>query len=531
MRLGVRTRWYLWLIPACVLAATALVVELWSREAGSARERVFETLVTKMENQVRSDLVRYFDPVSRTVTTVRRWGEEGAIALTDPEALNVAFFPLLESLPSVSAAIVADDSGREYLIGRDGDAWQTRMTTVANGTSETVTRRWVNATTPMETWTRSGAYDPRTRPWFVGAMAEENDPTPFWTQPYEFFTAKRPGVTASVAWPARGGGTMVAAFDVLLDDVVHMLSRVTVADHGLAFLVTDDGKALGVATGEANGTAGPLVDIASMTRMPYVAAAYRAWRDAGQPQTPFPVTVPDFGTWWVTFQPYPLDRRTYWIGTAVPESDLLARVGGEHYVVPAAVIALGGLAFAVSVSWVVRTRRRGLASRATAASGTSDVRALIAGGESAHVEFKSTVRWNLRAGKPGREMELAWLKTVVAYLNSDGGVILLGVDDDGKPLGLDHDGFANEDKCLRHIGNLVDQHVGTAFLPYVATEMTHIDGRPVVVIRCRPSPQPAFLRDGKDEAFYIRSGPASRQLPPSQIIGYMETRKAAAGES
>ncbi|ACY20451.1 hypothetical protein Gbro_1143 [Gordonia bronchialis DSM 43247] len=64
---------------------------------------------------------------------------------------------------------------------------------------------------------------------------------------------------------------------------------------------------------------------------------------------------------------------------------------------------------------------------------------LIAGGESDHVEFKSTARINLRTEQKDPRMEHVIVKTVSAFVNADGGTLLIGVDDDGTPLGLDAD--------------------------------------------------------------------------------------------
>jgi hypothetical protein len=88
------------------------------------------------------------------------------------------------------------------------------------------------------------------------------------------------------------------------------------------------------------------------------------------------------------------------------------------------------------------------------------VKQMISLGESELLEFKSTIRTNLRAGKPGKEIELAWLKSVVAFCNTEGGTILIGVNDSGEILGLEADGFQNDDKCLLHIQNLIGEHVG-----------------------------------------------------------------------
>ena len=64
---------------------------------------------------------------------------------------------------------------------------------------------------------------------------------------------------------------------------------------------------------------------------------------------------------------------------------------------------------------------------------------LIAGEESHEVEFKSTARWNLREGCKDKRMEDAIVKTVAGFLSTDGGTLLIGVNDRREPIGLAHD--------------------------------------------------------------------------------------------
>ena len=58
------------------------------------------------------------------------------------------------------------------------------------------------------------------------------------------------------------------------------------------------------------------------------------------------------------------------------------------------------------------------------ARGTVSVAELIRQGENDRVEFKSTMRWNLKTDKADKAVEKAWLKTIVAFLNTDGGNLL-----------------------------------------------------------------------------------------------------------
>ena len=160
-----------------------------------------------------------------------------------------------------------------------------------------------------------------------------------------------------------------------------------------------------------------------------------------------------------------------------------------------------------------------------------DPRTLIDAGESGTAEFKSTLRWNLKAGRAGKEIELAWLKTVVAFLNTDGGVLLVGVEDDGSALGIEPDHFENADRYLLHVNNLIRKHVGLEHAALIRFALRPCRDRQVLVVECRPSRQPAFLRDGNDETFYVRVGPGSRELNTRQVLRYIDERRGRDGET
>jgi len=51
---------------------------------------------------------------------------------------------------------------------------------------------------------------------------------------------------------------------------------------------------------------------------------------------------------------------------------------------------------------------------------TDSIDALIQQGEGTGIEFKSTLRWDLRQGKTSQQIERACLKSISAFLNSDG---------------------------------------------------------------------------------------------------------------
>ncbi len=109
-------------------------------------------------------------------------------------------------------------------------------------------------------------------------------------------------------------------------------------------------------------------------------------------------------------------------------------------------------------------------------------------------------------------------------MNSDGGILLIGVDDDGEILGTDADNFDNEDKCRLHFKNLLNAHIGADFTRFIHLKVVPIREKTILVIECERVRRPVFLSVGKNEDFFIRSGPSSTKLTMSQMVKYLAER-------
>jgi hypothetical protein len=77
---------------------------------------------------------------------------------------------------------------------------------------------------------------------------------------------------------------------------------------------------------------------------------------------------------------------------------------------------------------------------------TNTLASRIRHGETASLEFKSSLRWNIKAEKFDKDIESSVLKTIAAFCNTAGGELLIGVADNGSVVGIAHDGFQNDDK-------------------------------------------------------------------------------------
>jgi hypothetical protein len=147
-------------------------------------------------------------------------------------------------------------------------------------------------------------------------------------------------------------------------------------------------------------------------------------------------------------------------------------------------------------------------------------------GETATFEFKSSLRWNIKAKKMDREIENAVLKTIVAFCNSSGGDLLIGVGDDKTIIGIDHDGFSNVDKFQLHLRNLLLERIVPSVAELVSFEPVTIDGKTICHVTCKPSKRDEiWLKPDKNSAerFYIRFGPSSTELQPREAFAYART--------
>ncbi|MFW5733902.1 MAG: helix-turn-helix domain-containing protein [Oceanidesulfovibrio sp.] len=149
---------------------------------------------------------------------------------------------------------------------------------------------------------------------------------------------------------------------------------------------------------------------------------------------------------------------------------------------------------------------------------------LIARGEGHYVEFKSTLRLNLHTRKNDPNISHASLKSIAAFLNSSGGTLLIGVRDDGSVEGIETDGFPSEDRFGLHLWQLVESALGGCACPFVSSRYEVLEGRTVCCVSCVESPRPVFLQSKKDEEFWVRVGPSSRQLGVREALDYIKLR-------
>jgi type I restriction enzyme R subunit len=155
---------------------------------------------------------------------------------------------------------------------------------------------------------------------------------------------------------------------------------------------------------------------------------------------------------------------------------------------------------------------------------------LIRRGESKSLEFKSTLRWSLKEDRQDdKGVTFAVLKTVAAFLNTEGGDLLIGVADDGSIVGLEADRLESDDKLMRHLAQVVRNGLGDRAGTCIDPKVQEVQGKSVCVVSCQRSPEPVFLlwkglETSPEGDFFVRSGPGTVKLPPESAQEYIRTR-------
>ena len=152
----------------------------------------------------------------------------------------------------------------------------------------------------------------------------------------------------------------------------------------------------------------------------------------------------------------------------------------------------------------------------------------MAGGETEWVEFKSRL-WESRPGskRGGRfnsRMSDAIMRAICGMLNGGGGVVAIGVADDGEVVGIGGEDVISADRHTLYITNAIKTKLGSAAARRVRVEYARHRGLRLCFVRVARGREPLFIEEDGRECFYLRSGPQVASLSISEARSYIKER-------
>jgi predicted HTH transcriptional regulator len=161
----------------------------------------------------------------------------------------------------------------------------------------------------------------------------------------------------------------------------------------------------------------------------------------------------------------------------------------------------------------------------------ADLARLLESDETTKLEFKSSLRTPVGArldNRPARELkrllEGEVIGTIAAFLNTEGGTLLIGVTDDRAVIGIEVD-YPNtkgtRDGWRRTFDDLLSAHLGTEVLADINLELEPWNERTVAIVRCAQREGGTWLGD----ELFVRRTASTAKLSPRHAVAWCERWK------
>jgi hypothetical protein len=160
-----------------------------------------------------------------------------------------------------------------------------------------------------------------------------------------------------------------------------------------------------------------------------------------------------------------------------------------------------------------------------------DINTLLKQGESETLEYKASMRWDYTENRANPKLlEAVIVKSVAAFSNSQGGILLIGISDKGTVIGIEND-YATlkkpgTDFYELHLRTLIINNYGESFGTHcIEIEFTEAEGKTLCLVHIKKSDTPLYTVTNGREYFYVRCGNSSRTIEkPSEIEKYINER-------
>ncbi|RLD25101.1 MAG: hypothetical protein DRI54_05425 [Bacteroidetes bacterium] len=444
------------------------------------------------------------------------------------QSLNQYFSEVLKKNKLISAVVLSGNN-KQYILVKEDNSW---ISTFDNELKDSLTtwHRYDDNYSEISSWvdTYSFVFQENT---IIELLKNRGSDKALW-QVIERSTREREDLAIHVTTVStKKDSNYVFAFVYSIKSIEERLSFQTGESNMLLTLIGDETDVYFPFSVDLQ-----LTDSSGITLKTSVTKIVENWKNngGGKPQLfSFPFAEREY---WTRIDTLINEQDVSAFAYSVKESDLKKMEKDQDL----KYVYLAGLFFLLSiiVAFIIkRSDKNGGAEKLPQLTslGPSEIASILKEGETGNIEFKSSLRWDYREEKVNPSLENVILKTIAAFTNAEGGYLIIGVDDDGKVLGLENDYNSfkkqNLDYFELHIRKIINNQFGIAYGQSVLNiEFPEINGLNICVITINPAEKPKFLtiknKQGQMvEKFYVRTGNSSQEITSLEEINeYMKRR-------
>ncbi|HOK40473.1 MAG TPA: ATP-binding protein [bacterium] len=155
-----------------------------------------------------------------------------------------------------------------------------------------------------------------------------------------------------------------------------------------------------------------------------------------------------------------------------------------------------------------------------------DIKKLLTSNENKNLEFKSSIRWDYYQNKVNKALEFSVLKSIVAFLNTNGGTLIIGIDDNKNILGLekDYETLKKKDKdgFEAYLIQIIKEKIDINICSYIHIKFLNLNEKEICIIKIKKANAPVYLNNQNENLFFIRTGNITSQLDAKNTVEYIK---------
>ena len=492
-----------------------------------SRDAFSENLIISLSKNLEKEITAYFEPLRSEFSGIREKYDYFTGEQMHEDTLASFLIPVIAGKPAIGSILLYNEGGYLFNIYRDKNTYVTSLEKENEDQAGIFWSRRKTDNSISSSWTEVLLGREASRKVSRNILDEiaSDDESVLWTGIYFSRQLKEPVITAAVDWKSGiDSSTFICSIEMPVRLIIRHLQSFNKFKGRRIFLAMESGQMIdipsqvpdSIQTFEEQYQDG----LTNLIQDSILLSFIDSWVQLGGEVDMTYHQELNHCNWWIHIRNFPSFDRIAAIGLAMPEGSLKMGLIRNYSTV---IIAILFLLLSILLYLIASARRR-RADPAVDIDGKqkTDWQALIYEGENQFREFKSALRMDMNQGAVNPKLEDVIVKSIAAFSNGEGGLLLIGVGDDGSIIGIENDFSSlkkqDSDYFEIHLRNLLKKHFGIPFITTsISIEFPLLEGKEICAITIRKGEEPVYMttvdkNGNKTERFYVRSGNSSQEI-------------------